>query len=473
MRDDAVQLQKRSGTDVRITRRGAKPLARCIARARRSEIVRTCGRAIEIGNVVVRHLILLLIRLWHRRTAGVGKIRGALSSDAASELRDALAELGPTFIKLGQVLSTRPDLVPPAFEAALSALQDSAPPVAIGAIRASLREALGREVEVAYSSFDDAPLAAASIGQVHAALLPNGRDVVVKVRRPAIVETVELDLAILGRLARLVAALPGPLRRIDVVGFVAEFGTTTRRELDYLAEGGNADRIRPRVAALDIHVPEVIWSHTRTSVLTLERIYGAKIDDLATLETMGIDPRAIAREFAEAYLSMVFVEGFFHADPHPGNLFVEADGRVAMVDFGMVGTVSAEVRHALVEILVALSIQDVSRSSRALHDLGVVPADVDEVQFSLELARLATTTVEAELGELRFGPLLHDLMRVSRRHHLRLPRELGLLVKTIVMCEGLAAQLDPNFSLIRVIGPFLATAFQPPAGPATDAPRGV
>jgi ubiquinone biosynthesis protein len=144
-----------------------------------------------------------------------------------------------------------------------------------------------------------------------------------------------------------------------------------------------------------------------------------------------------------------------------------------MVDFGMVGTVSAEVRRALVEILIALSVQDVSRSARALHDLGVVPADVDEAQFSMELGRLATTTMEAELGELRFGPFLHDLMKVSRRHHLSLPRELGLLVKTIVMCEGLAAQLDPNFSLIRVIGPFLATAFQPAARLATDAPRSV
>jgi ubiquinone biosynthesis protein len=391
----------------------------------------------------------------------VGKIRGALSSDAASELRDGLAELGPTFIKLGQVLSTRPDLVPPAFEAALSALQDSAPQVAIRAIRVSLVAALGSEVEVAYSSFDDTPLAAASIGQVHAALLPNGRDVVVKVRRPAIVETVELDLAILRRLARLVAALPGPLRLFDVVGFVEDFGTTIRRELDYLAEGANADRIRPQLAALGVHVPEVIWSHTRTSVLTLERIHGAKIDDLAALEAMGVDRCTVARAFVEAYLSMVFVSGFFHADPHPGNLFVEADGRVAMVDFGMVGTVSVEVRHALVEILMALSLQDVSRSARALHNLGVVPADVDEAQFSVELGRLATTTVEAELGELRFGPLLRELMTVSRHHHLRLPRELGLLVKTIVMCEGLAAQLDPNFSLFPVIGPFLTTAFQP------------
>jgi ubiquinone biosynthesis protein len=383
-----------------------------------------------------------------------------VSQIVATQLSNTLAELGPTFIKLGQVLSTRPDLVSPVFEDAFALLQDSAPTVPTDAIHSALEAALGTPISVAFSAFIDEPLAAASIGQVHAATLHDGRQVVVKIQRPGVRAQVEVDLAILRHLAHALSAIPGPTRQFDLEGFVSEFGGTIRAELDYRLEGANADRLRPFLSTRGVHVPEVIWPATTGGVLTLERIYGAKIDDLRALDAMGVDRRPIARAFAETYLSMVFLNGFFHADPHPGNLFVEPSGRIAMVDFGMVGTVSPAVRGALVEILLALCSGDVTRSARALRQLGVVPTDVDEQQFLNALEQLTTATVDVPLGDIRLGPLLVQFMAVSRRFRLRFPRELALLMKTVIMCEGLAAKLDPDFALAPVIAPFVATTFQ-------------
>ena len=398
------------------------------------------------------------------RDIGGRLVRGRQAGPTASQvladqLRDTLAELGPTFIKLGQVLSTRPDLVPPTLEAALSALQDSAPTVAFEAVKTSVHTEFGADPDVVFCCLGRQPLAAASIGQVHPATLHDGRDVVVKVRRPGIEALIELDLAILRRLAHLAAAVPGPARQFDVVGFVEEFGETIRAELDYLAEGGNAEPARPSSPPWACMSRKSYGPPRRRACSRWRGFYGAKVDDLPALDAMGTDRARLARTLAHAYLSMVFVDGFFHADPHPGNLFVEADGHLAMVDFGMMGTVAPGVRHALVAILVALSTRDMQGSQWALRELGIVPAGVDKQEFSDELASLTSATVDVPLGELRLAPLLSRFMSVVRRYRLRVPRELALLMKTIVMCESLAAQLDPAFSLAPVLAPFVGMAF--------------
>jgi ubiquinone biosynthesis protein len=426
---------------------------------RRGEVVETIGRAVGVTGILGRLIARILVELFRRQRAG-SHPGVSVRQIIATQLSNTLAELGPTFTKLGQVLSTRPDLVSPVFEDAFALLQDSAPTVPIAAIHAALQAALGTPICVAFSSFTDEPLAAASIGQVHAAMLHDGRQVVVKIRRPGVRAQVEVDLSILRRIAHALSAVPGPARQLDLIGFVSEFSETIRAELDYLLEGANADQLRTFLSTRGVHVPEVIWPTTTEGVLTLERIYGAKIDDLRALDALGVDRRPIARSFAETYLSMVFINGFFHADPHPGNLFVEASGRIAMVDFGMVGTVSPAVRGALVEILLALCNGDTARSARALHKLGVVPGIVDEQQFLEALEQLTAATIDVPLGDIRLGPLLVQFMAVSRRFRLRFPRELALLVKTVIMCEGLAAKLDPDFSLALVIAPFVATTFQ-------------
>jgi ubiquinone biosynthesis protein len=262
----------------------------------------------------------------------------AARSPTATRLRRALEDLGPTFMKLGQVLSTRPDLIPPRFETELALLQDSAPIVETAHVRSTIEGTFGRPLNDLFARFDVEPIAAASIGQVHTATLPDGRHVVVKVRRPGVVAQVAVDLQLLNGVARFIGRHCEVFSRYDPVGLTQEFGATLCAELDYPAEGRNAERIAANFADDDtVHIPAVAWELTSQVVITEERIQGIKIDNLAALDAAGHDRPRLAQRFANAYLSMVFAHRFFHADPHPGNVFVERDGRVGFVDFGMVG----------------------------------------------------------------------------------------------------------------------------------------
>ena len=255
-------------------------------------------------------------------------------------LRLALEELGPTFIKLGQLLSTRSDIVPAAYLRELSKLQDSAPPVPAATINELVEEELGALPDQVFASFNTQPLASASIGQAHLATLHDGTEVVVKVRRPQINEVIETDLAILQNLANRVSRRWEAAENYNLPGLVSDFAVSLRRELDYLSEGKNAERFAANFAAdPDVHIPRVFWATTTARVLTLERITGTKVDNLAGLDRAGVDRSALATKAAGVAVRMVFEHGFFHADPHPGNLFIEPDGRIGLIDFGMVGEV--------------------------------------------------------------------------------------------------------------------------------------
>jgi len=407
--------------------------------------------------VLSRHGLGWLVDLLdlHRLRPGTTEPSAARQS-GPERLRRALEELGPTFIKLGQVLSTRPDLVSPEYEAALAVLQDAAPTVPTHDIVDAIERAFGQRLDQLFRSFDPAPIAAASIGQVHAATLPDGTEVVVKVRRPGVVEQIALDLELLDRLAAVAARRSSVARRYDPVGLAREFDSTLTAELDYQREGHNAERIAGNFADHDIHVPRVFWDLTRDAVITEERIRGTKVDDVRALDDAGLDRAKIARTLADAYLSMVFVHGFFHADPHPGNVFVETDGRVAFVDFGMVGSVTARTGHALGAILVALVGMDAANMADGLLRLDIACDDIDRVAFERDLARFLDQYARLPLSDLHLGPLIADVMRVVRQHRLRLPSDLALLLKTVMMCEGLAAQLDPTFELIPHLLPYAA-----------------
>ena len=290
-------------------------------------------------------------------------------------------------MKLGQVLSTRPDLIPPDYEAELARLQDAAPSVPAHDIVAAVESALGRPVREAFADFALVPLAAASIGQVHAATLRDGTDVVVKVRRPGVMEQVNVDLDLLDRLAAIAARRSAVAGRYNPVGLAREFGTTLLGELDYLNEGRNAELVATGFADDErVHVPRVFWDYTTVDVITEERIRGTKIDDMRALERRGVDRRSVARVFADAYLSMVFVHGFFHADPHPGNIFVESTQRVGLVDFGMVGRVGPDTRRGLGTILLALVASDASRMADGLLRLGIACENVNRPDLERDLA---------------------------------------------------------------------------------------
>ena len=359
------------------------------------------------------------------------------------------------FMKLGQVLSTRPDLVPPDYEAELARLQDSAPAVPPREIVATVEAALGRPLCEAFARFELVPIAAASIGQAHAATLPDGSDVVVKVRRPGVIDQVNIDLDLLNRLADIAARRSTLAARYDPRGLAHEFGATLLDELDYMREGRNAELVAAGFGDdRRVHVPKVFWDYTRVDVITEERVRGIKIDDLHALDASGVDRATVARTFADAYLSMVFVLGFSHADPHPGNIFVESTQRIGFVDFGMVGSVTPQVSRGLSIILLALVATDAARMADGLLRLGIACEDVNRPTIERDLARFLEHHAGTPLEQLHVGPLLAELMSVVRSHRLRLPRDVALLLKTVMMCEGVAAQLDPEFELVPLLIPY-------------------
>lgn len=369
-------------------------------------------------------------------------------------LRLVIEDLGPTFIKLGQILSTRGDLLPASYRAELAKLQDSAPPVASEQIRSAIEEEFGRSVDEVFSIFDMQPIAAASIGQAHAATLPDGSEVIVKLRRPHIIEDVEEDLRVLVDLSYLAARHWEMARYYDIVAIVAEFAQTLRAELDYLHEGRNLERIADNFAGdSSLHIPTIYWDLTTARVLTLERIRGVKITNVAELEAQGCDRGIIARRAARLLLTMILRDGFFHADPHAGNVFVERDGRIGLIDFGMVGEVDRSSQDGLMKLMLGITQQDASRLADTMLDLSAGRTLVDRNALRRDLQRLLARYSNRPVGDVRFGAFISEMIEVLRTHRLRLAPDLALLLKTIVMGEGLAEEIDPTFNLMEIYIP--------------------
>mgnify|MGYP001822040120 CR=1 FL=1 len=370
-------------------------------------------------------------------------------------VRLALEELGATFIKIGQIASTRTDVLPPSYVDELAALQDAAPPVPADDVRAAIQGELGRPVDEIFDEFDDAPIASASIGQAHAAVL-HGRDVVVKVRRPGVVEEVLLDLEILRNLATVISRGWEAARDHDVVGLVDEFSSTLRAELDYLQEASNVERFAQSFADDPrVHIPDVYREATTSRVLTLERIRGIKISEVEELEHAGIDRKELAVEATGVLCTMVFENGFFHADPHPGNFFIEPGGRIGLIDFGMVGHLDDHLRERLVRLVLAVTRDDPDRVTTALLAVCGAPAAPEREDLTASVSVFLSRYTHRPLGDLPIAQLLLDIAAILRDHKLHLPREMSLLLKALVMADGLGQRLDPDFDLIAVISPYM------------------
>jgi ubiquinone biosynthesis protein len=432
----------------------------------KTTLTRFTHRYGEIGRVLVANgfdwlMTEMGLEALLGRAPGRRKRSRAGDATQPERVRRVLEELGPTFIKLGQVLSTRPDLLPPEYVAELSKLQDQAPRVEYSEIAAVISRELGGTPEEAFRSFAVTPRAAASIGQVHDAVLHDGAHVVVKIQRPGIEDLVEDDLAILGNLARLVANNSPIGKRYDLEGWVDEFAFTLRNELDYVREGRNADRIREAFAEdPTIHVPAVYWKHTTRRVLTMEEIAGIKIGDLNALDAAGIDRHALAERCAHIAIEQILDHGFFHADPHPGNFFVAADGTVGLVDYGMVGQIDDRLSRSLVRLALAVTHQDPDRLIDELLSLGAAPGPIDRPALRRDLNRLFQRYAGLSLGEVNAGRIFNDIAGLSRRYHLQLPSDLALVARVVAMDEGLGAYLDPGFNLIGFARPYLTRFWQ-------------
>ncbi|MGB9885748.1 MAG: ABC1 kinase family protein [Moorellales bacterium] len=371
-------------------------------------------------------------------------------------LARALEELGPTFIKLGQMLSTRSDLLPADVVAELEKLQDRVPPFSAEEVREAVRRELGVPLEQAFAEFDPVPIAAASIGQVHRARLFTGEEVAVKVQRPRLEETVEADLEILFALARLADLHPVWGRMYDFTALAEEFAFTLRQEMDFQAEGRNADRLRQNLTGMpQVRIPRVYWEYTTRRLLTMEYVAGTKLNEPERLAAQKVDRRAVARLLIQAVLKQIFLDGFFHADLHPGNLAVQPGPVLVFMDFGLVGTLAPERREQCLAIVRGLVKGDAELLVRALTALGVATPHTDREGLRRDLERIREKYYRLPFSQMQLGRVLGDLVESAFKHRLRLPRELALMIKTLTTLEAVVRELDPELDLAEV-----ATAFR-------------
>ncbi|MEW6326565.1 MAG: 2-polyprenylphenol 6-hydroxylase [Thermodesulfobacteriota bacterium] len=370
-------------------------------------------------------------------------------------VRLAFEELGPTFIKLGQILSIRPDLLPLDFIREFSKLQDKVPPFPFQAAKDTIESQLGRSLTELFETFEETPVAAASLSQVHRAKTRSGDEIAVKVQRPGIESTIETDIRILYDLATLAERRLPETRHYEPVRIVNEFARTIRRELDFVREGRNIDRFRKHFAGDEtIYIPRVYRELTAPKVVAMEYIHGIKISDLEQLQAAGLDRKTIAINGADLILKEVFECHFFHADPHPGNLFVLENNVIAPVDFGMIGMLDEETVHQMATILTAIVDKDVDSLVEVLLTIGRAPEPFDRVNFRMELSDFLERYYEVPLQELNIGAIMDELMDITRRYSLRLPSDLVLIGKALVTNEGVGRMLYPEFNIIEHARPY-------------------
>ena len=364
----------------------------------------------------------------------------------AEELADDLEGMGPTYIKLAQVLSTRADLIPPPYARALSRLQDSVEPFSFAEVERIVTEELGVRISRAFSSFDAEPLASASLGQVHRATLRDGREVVVKVQRPNIRERIAEDMEALAELAEFADKHTEAGRKYGFGELLEQFRRSLNGELDYRREAANLSHLGRIVARYDkLVVPEPIEDYTTDKVLTMDYLRGRKITSLGPLAKMEVDGRDLAEQLFQAYLDQILVEGFFHADPHPGNVLLTDDHRLALVDLGQVARVPQIMRKQLIRLLLALSDGDGKGAAEAAVTLGRPLEDFDEQTFCSRASDLVERSQGVTVQDIDAGSLVMELMRISGDEGLRLPPELSMLGKALLNLDQVGKELDPEF----------------------------
>ncbi len=376
----------------------------------------------------------------------------------AERVRMALEELGPTFIKLGQVLSTRPDLVPPDFVVELCRLQQDVPPFPFAQARVVIEAELGQPLEKMFERFDECSIAAASIGQVHRARLRSGDEVVVKVQRPDIEALVEVDLEILLHLALLAERHVEDLRIFRPSRMIEEFTRVLERELDFRTEAAHVERFAGDFLHDDtLYVPKVYRAYSARRVLTLEYVAVIPVTDVARLERAGLDPRVLAQRGAELTLKQIFVHGFFHADPHPGNVFALPGNVVCLLDFGMMGRLDRHGREYFADLIYAVASRDPPRTTTALLRLTIHDEDteLDLRRLECDVAEFIDLNISPVLGELDFSKLLHAMLELVRRHRLTIPPDLVMMMKAAATIESLARRLDPQLNLVECAKPYV------------------
>ena len=398
------------------------------------------------------HQVLLLLRWW---MLGSETNREVNQEKQAIWLKEKLIELGPTFIKIGQSMGTRADLLPLPFVVALGELQDNVPPFDNEIAFARIEKELGLKINDVYKEFELKPVAAASLGQVYRARLHTGEEVAVKVQRPNLEATIKGDLQILRKVADFAERFPQLNENADWSGMLREFNETIHEEMDYAAEGQNAERFRENFKNWDnVHVPKIYWNATTAKVLTMEFIHGDKVTELDELKARGISPEKVNRLLIRTYLKQLLEDGFFHADPHPGNLLVMPDGRLAFFDFGMVGRIPPELQAKMIDAFFHVVSKDPAGIAQDLIDLNFLKPGVDAAAVRPVVEKMFEFHLNLKLKDVNFKELTYDLADVMYDYPFRLPSNFTYIMRALMTLEGIGIITDPEFNFFETAKPY-------------------
>ena len=364
-------------------------------------------------------------------------------------------ELGPTFVKLGQVLSTRPDLIPREFTKEFSKLQDDIPTFNYTEVKKQIIKEFNKPIDELFVEFDEQPVAAASLSQVHKAKLPTDEIVAVKIQRPNIRQTIKADIAILLDLAKFVEKRLINGHLYQPIEIVEEFSRTIKKELDFINEGHNIDKFRNNFRDNEaVHIPKVYWQFTTSKILTMEFIDGVKMSDVVNSKNSQFDKKIISTRGADMILKQIFTDGFFHGDPHPGNIFVMEDNIIALIDFGMVGKVEEHTMASMANLLIATIESDANKIIKTLEQMDIIDPEMDLKKLKIEIRDFIDKYYGASLKQLQVGIIIEEILEIMIHHQIKIPSDLSLLVKALVTIEGVGRDLDPDFDMVAHTKPF-------------------
>ncbi|KMY49139.1 ABC1 kinase family protein [Peribacillus loiseleuriae] len=402
---------------------------------------------------IVKELGLTEMLSIPRKIAGLN--HNVSSRTLGQRIRTFLEDLGPTFIKLGQIASTRRDIIPEHIIVELEKLQDSAPPFPFEQVRSIIENELGNQLDQLFAEFNEIPLATASIGQVHWARLHSGEEIAIKVQRPNIRPIIETDMEILEDLARLMESRLSWAKRYHIYEMMEEFSKALQAELDYYVEGSNSEKIANQfVNQSKIRIPDIYWDFSTKKVLTMEYIKGTKISQLQEMDHLGYDRKVIAERVTNSMLHQILIEGFFHGDPHPGNMMVLPDEVVVFMDFGMVGRLTSDMKYQLASLVISLKRGDTLGIIKAISKMGILSDQINMAVLRADVDELKEKYYHLPLSQISLGEAVNDLFTISFHHQIQIPADMTMLGKALLTVERVVADLDPDFNMMHAAEPF-------------------
>ncbi len=402
---------------------------------------------------IVKELGLTEMLSIPRKMAGLNN--DVSSRTIGQRIRTFLEDLGPTFIKLGQIASTRRDIIPEHIIVELEKLQDRVPPFPFEQVHSIIENELGDQLDRLFAEFNETPLATASIGQVHWARLHTGEEIAIKVQRPNIRPIIETDIEILEDLARLMESRLSWAKRYRLYEMIEEFSKALQAELDYHVEGNNSEKIANQFNnQANIRIPDIYWDFSTKKVLTMEYIKGTKISQLKELDLLGYDRKIIAKRVTNSMLHQILIEGFFHGDPHPGNMMVLPDEVVVFMDFGMVGRLTSDMKYQLASLVISLKRGDTSGIIKAISKMGILPDQINMSLLRADVDELKDKYYHLPLSQISLGEAVNDLFTVSFYHQIQIPADMTMLGKALLTVERVVADLDPDFNMVQAAEPF-------------------